>query len=834
MNAAKLKSEEFSAGQLVLSPRRDVDPNVFDLDAYEDFIEADTEGRPYHREAVAAVLQFLAGQRYKNAEEWARDAWDNSQDLQRRYATADQLVERLPFPDKLSCSLDMATGTGKSFALYRIARIMLNEGLVDRVLVLCPSLTIEAGLHEKFTALTADTDLLDLLPKRDGIPVPNIVDAGSTVQVGDICIENIHATFERTGSSIHDSFAGAGASTLVLSDEAHHIYSPVGKDLKLWYEFLNSPDYGFRYHVGASGTCYAGNEYFPDVVYRYGIRDAISDGWVKEVFYLAEDDSSTDDERFQKLLAQHEKNRKTYGVKPLTIAVTKNIKDARELGEELSSFLGKQHDDKEKGRAQVLVVSSAQEHAANVEKLAMVDDASSPVEWVVSVAMLSEGWDVKNVLQIYPHERRAFNSLLLISQVLGRGLRLLPNYAGQPVVYVFNHARWGPDVEGLVAEVLDVESTIWQRPVTGRPAPHFDVHLIEYATKPTEIEQEELEKPKLVQKLNLHSQVDAKEDTTFVSSIDAKRSTVLTTEVVNQRYPLDDVVEDVRKHLLDYDKRTGGGLAKAYPRAKVEKLISEALTRLGETKPEVTQENRQLILSAFGSMRQKRTRKGAALETTPTGLAVTSTSDMGPIRGRVSDLTSTLAVFYDSQSADLGTDDDRAALRKAEELDVANHLTEVANEFYFKSPVNVVLGSHNPERRFIRELLRKENAAALQSWVKSPDVGWYSIEYGYQRGGAGRTKRGTFNPDFFLLPEGGETVVVVETKMDDDVTDQNSGKLRYAEAHIAKLNELLEAEGAERRYRFFFLSPVDYPKFFAELRDGNLDMFTSTLHAALS
>ena len=33
--------------------------------------------------------------------------------------------------------------------------------------------------------------------------------------------------------------------------------------------------------------------------------------------------------------------------------------------------------------------------------------------------MLSEGWDVKNVFQIVPHEERAFNSKLLIAQVLG-------------------------------------------------------------------------------------------------------------------------------------------------------------------------------------------------------------------------------------------------------------------------------------------------------------------------------------------------------------------------------------------------------------------------------
>jgi len=49
-------------------------------------------------------------------------------------------------PEKLACSIDMATATGKSYMIYGLAMILLAEGIVDRVLVLCPSTTIEAGL----------------------------------------------------------------------------------------------------------------------------------------------------------------------------------------------------------------------------------------------------------------------------------------------------------------------------------------------------------------------------------------------------------------------------------------------------------------------------------------------------------------------------------------------------------------------------------------------------------------------------------------------------------------------------------------------------------------
>ena len=142
------------------------------------------------------------------------------------------------------------------------------------------------------------------------------------------------------------------------------------------------------------------------------------------------------------------------------------------------------------------------------------------------------------------------------------------------------------------------------------------------------------------------------------------------------------------------------------------------------------------------------------------------------------------------------------------------------NSYLLKSPVNVVLTAFRPERLFVERLLEPGNAGALKAWVKSPDVGFYSIEYGYQPGGNGRSKRGSFNPDYFLLREGSDEVVVVEVKDNDDVTDQNRGKLAYAEDYFATLNQLLDDAGDSRRYSFHFLSPVDYDDFFEGLRKG--------------
>lgn len=834
---AGLPIDQVSVDDLVLRVSESHDPSHFPLDSYDDFIREAVAGRGYMYEAIRTALIFLAGGRYADTQELAREAFAESPPLERRYGTVGQLLERLPFPDRLACSIDLATGTGKSYVMFCLARIMLNEGLVSRVLLLCPSVTIETGLIEKFDYLLADSDLTALLPRTRGTRLPERVDATQTVKEGQLCIENIHAVYQQTGSSIKDSFEGYGGSTLVLSDEAHHIYSPGrSQTLKKWKEFIANPAYGFRFHVGLSGTCYSGDEYFADVVYRYSIRDAINDRWVKDVFYVAKDESNTDDERFQKLLAQHETNRKTYKpLKPLTISVTRDIKTAEQLSDDLAKFLAKYLPG---GRAEaeerVLVVTSSPAHEKNVAKLALVDKATSPVEWIVSVAMLSEGWDVKNVFQIYPHEKRAFNSKLLVAQVLGRGLRRPDGIQAEPRVFVFNHQKWAPDVEKLVAAVLDQETTITQRPTEKRPAKHFLLHELTYEEVPTGIEAQLIETPKDIKQLRLRPQRDAPEQTQFVSVSNSEQKVVLTTLVTETYYAMAEVVADVRQRMKAHDQLTDGDLMKVYPKKRIESLIRDALKRLKLKGTAISQENRQIILSTFGGLRQRTVRPGAIWSQEPSGLRTKSTAEMQPIRERISGLTGPLGLFHDELSPNLGTEDDAAALKKAESIEVATHRHRVDNSFLFKSPVNVVLTSYTPERLFVERLMSADNAAVVKTWVKAPDVGFYSIEYGFQPSGNGRSKRGSFNPDFFLQLAKGDEIIVVETKDDEEVSELNRGKNAHANAYFAKLNELLKAKRTRRRYQFHFLSPVDYDDFFAGLRDGTLGGFVSTLQAALS
>ena len=112
----------------------------------------------------------------------------------------------------------------------------------------------------------------------------------------------------------------------------------------------------------------------------------------------------------------------------------------------------------------VLSVHSGSKAAVDLLKLSKVNDNGNPVEFIFSVSMLTEGWDVKRVFQIVPDDERAFNSKLLIAQVLGRGLRIPDGWNtskwGAPTVTVFNHEKWSSNVETLVNEVLEIRQKI--------------------------------------------------------------------------------------------------------------------------------------------------------------------------------------------------------------------------------------------------------------------------------------------------------------------------------------------------------------------------------------
>ncbi len=227
----------------VADERDAVESVVHKYDAFLNVLCADLYS--FQRDAVREVLRFLVSDKYRDLEDLAKENWSNTELIRQRHeGGVDSYLAKMPLKNRKAASLDLATGTGKSYVMYGLAAIALAEGIVDRVLVLCPSLTIEEGLLEKFTALAGNGELSGIMKELGAIvPIPAIKRGSETIQSGEICVENIHAVYESTGSSIRDSFKGKGMRTLVLNDEAHHLFSPPDRGLKEWMKFLQSAEF---------------------------------------------------------------------------------------------------------------------------------------------------------------------------------------------------------------------------------------------------------------------------------------------------------------------------------------------------------------------------------------------------------------------------------------------------------------------------------------------------------------------------------------------------------------------------------------------------------------
>lgn len=449
------------------------------VNKYDAFLDALTTPDFEHvREAIRKSVHFFVTDKYKNTEQIAIHTYNLSEKLQNRYKNVKEYIEHIPIKDKKSFSIDLATGTGKSWVIYGVAQIMLAEGFVDKVLVLCPSLTIEEELKKKFDRFSGDAVLTKILTELNAIyPSPSIKSANDPIQNGDICVENIHAAYQRTGSSIEDSFKGKGQRTLVISDEAHHIYSEADASVKKWLGFLTNPDYDFYYLLGLSGTPYIGDEYFHDVLYRYSLKQGMEDRIIKKIDYKVEEESIKD-KGFDETYQNHLDNQKKYeGVlKPITIIVTDKIVTCIQVWNDLVKYVAKKEglpyelaatkviwvtsgipsDARDKEVVESILKNPEKARKENLLLLKTVDDTDNPVEWIVSVSMLTEGWDVKDVFQIVPHEQRAFNSKLLISQVLGRGLRIPAGIEHPVLVKINNHEKWTSNIINLYNEILEI------------------------------------------------------------------------------------------------------------------------------------------------------------------------------------------------------------------------------------------------------------------------------------------------------------------------------------------------------------------------------------------
>lgn len=332
-----------------------------------------------------------------------------------------------------------------------------------------------------------------------------------TNPVGNIFLTNIHRVYsgDNTAPSLDDDnlmdyFLGAKpvANTsdskvdlgvivreidelVVLNDEAHHIHD----DRMAWFKSiqdihnkLKQKDKFLALQVDVTATPRHNNgAIFVQTVSDYPLVEAISQNVVKHPVLpdaasrakLNKKQSSRFTEKYEDFLhlgveewrKAYETHEKT-GKKSILFVMTDDTTNCDEVAEwlerhyqELNGAVLTIHTNKSGDIAETKKGKDKEELDKLREQANKIDGWDSPYKAIVSVLMLKEGWDVKNVTTIVGLRAYAAKSNILPEQTLGRGLRRM--YPGSDVteyVSVIGTPDFMEFVESIQNEGVELET----------------------------------------------------------------------------------------------------------------------------------------------------------------------------------------------------------------------------------------------------------------------------------------------------------------------------------------------------------------------------------------
>jgi type III restriction enzyme len=333
--------------------------------------------------------------------------------------------------------IDSATGVGKTYILTGAMELFAAAYGVRDFVVVTPGRTILEKTRDNFTpghpkSLLGPMSFRPVVITSENFATPamrSAMDDESQVKVYLFTVQSLIRPESKNARKTHQFQEGLGTefyahlqavgSLVVFADEHHCYYGPAFskavRDLDPWVL------------VGLTATP---DKKTPDkqIIFRYPLAAAIADKLVKTPVIVGRRDDRTDP--LTKLtdgvallhaksdaLAAYASSHEVQPVNPVMLVVAKSIDDADEYGAILRSleFFGGAYAD-----AVLVVHSNAADEA--LAELSKVEEPDSPVRIIISVGMLKEGWDVRNVYVVA--SMRSSVSEILTEQTLGRGMRL--------------------------------------------------------------------------------------------------------------------------------------------------------------------------------------------------------------------------------------------------------------------------------------------------------------------------------------------------------------------------------------------------------------------------
>lgn len=236
---------------------------------------------------------------------------------------------------------------------------------------------------------------------------------------------NFHKFKENLGMSFADVLSGF-ADLVICMDESHRYYAPASMQA---INYLK-PILGLEFTATPKSTS--------NVIYSYDLARGAVEGYLKTPVVMGRSnmagysDEDIEEMKIRDGLTLHE-HRKTVireycdeheevdYVKPIVLISCKDTNHAKKIRELIDS------DNFQNGkyRGKVIEIHSnmkGEETEENVRLLLSIERSDNPIEIVLHVYKLKEGWDVNNLFTIIP--LNAAKSDILAMQTIGRGLRL--------------------------------------------------------------------------------------------------------------------------------------------------------------------------------------------------------------------------------------------------------------------------------------------------------------------------------------------------------------------------------------------------------------------------
>lgn len=330
-----------------------------------------------------------------------------------------------------------------------------------------------------------------------------------TRATGNIFLTNIHRVYSGNESlpspddeNTMDYFLGkrpTGATTdskvdlgmivrdidelMILNDEAHHIHDASlawFKSIEDIHNRLLQKDGALSLQIDVTATPKHNNgAMFVQTVADYPLVEAIYQNVVKHPVLpdkpsrekLAERQSAKYTEKYadyidlgviewRKAYEEHQK----LGKKAILFVMTDDTRNCDDVAEYLEAHYPDLKDavlvihTKNNGEISEAASGKAKEELERLRKQSNeIDDGSSPYKAIVSVLMLKEGWDVRNVTTIVGLRAYSSKSNILPEQTLGRGLRKMYPGGVEEYVSVVGTEAFMEFVESIQAEGVELE-----------------------------------------------------------------------------------------------------------------------------------------------------------------------------------------------------------------------------------------------------------------------------------------------------------------------------------------------------------------------------------------